>query len=68
MNTATVIGLGASVWLLLSVLLALFVGRMIRLRDRQRPRRSPAEELPTAGRAVTASSWHRPAGDRRDEF
>lgn len=68
MSTATVIGLGASLWLLLSVLLALFVGRMIRLRDRQRPHRNPAAELPAVDWATTASSWRQPGGDRRDEF
>jgi uncharacterized membrane protein YdfJ with MMPL/SSD domain len=37
MSTAAVIALGVLVWLLLAVLLALFVGRMIQLRDRRRP-------------------------------
>src|SRR5918997_1466795 len=47
MSTTAVIGLGVLIWVLLAILLALFVGRMIRLRDRQRPGRTepdaPAE-------------------------
>lgn len=37
MSTTVVIGLGTLAWVLLAILLALSVGRMIRLRDRQRP-------------------------------
>lgn len=37
MSTTAVIGLGILAWVLLAIPLALFVGRMIRLRDRQRP-------------------------------
>ena len=37
MSTIAVIGLGILAWVLLSIPLALFVARMIRLRDRQRP-------------------------------
>lgn len=68
MSTATVIGLGAFVWMLLSIVLALFVGRMIRLRDRQRPHPDRSEELPVTDRAAASSSWRRPGGDRRDGF
>ena len=51
MSTTAVIGLGVLVWVLLAILLAFFVGRMIRLRDRQRPDRTepdaPAEGTST---------------------
>jgi hypothetical protein len=40
MSMAAVIGLGVLAWLLFAILLALFVGRMIQLRDRQRPDRA----------------------------
>ena len=40
MSMVAVISLGMLVWFLLAILLALFVGRIIRLRDRQRPDRS----------------------------
>lgn len=47
MSTIAVIGLGILAWVLLAIPLALFVARMIRLRDRQRPDRiepgAPAE-------------------------
>jgi hypothetical protein len=38
MVTTAVIGLGILAWVLLAILVSLFVARMIRLRDRQRPR------------------------------
>lgn len=67
MSTAAVIGLGVVAWVLLSTLLALFVGRMIQLRDRQRPDRSPPVELSATERAGTAQTQpSRP--DPRDEF
>lgn len=71
MSTAAVIGLGIFAWILLSTLLALFVGRMIKLRDRQRPDRSPsakfsATEFSATDRAGTTSQ--QPSGpDPRDE-
>ncbi len=37
MSTVTVISLGLLTWVLFAILLALFVARMIQLRDRQRP-------------------------------
>lgn len=40
MSTATVIGLGILVWVLLAIMLSLFIGRMIKLRDRQYPDRT----------------------------
>lgn len=53
MSTTAVIGLGILAWALLAILLALFVGRMIRLRDRQRPdwtkSETRAEDRPTGG-------------------
>ena len=50
MSTAAMIGLGVLAWILLSILLALFVGRMIQLRDRQRPDRSPPVDLSATDR------------------
>lgn len=40
MGTTAVIGLGILVWVLLAVLVALFLARLISLRDRQRPDRT----------------------------
>ena len=40
MTTAIVIGLGILAWVLLAIMLSLFVGRVIRLRDRQCPDRT----------------------------
>ncbi len=40
MGTTAVIGFGIVVWILLAILVALFVVRVIRLRDRQRPDRT----------------------------
>ena len=65
MSTTAVIGLGLLAWVLLAVPLALFVGRMIRLRDRQRPDptgpRTPAESKPGDGTEPfrTPSRWSR---------
>ena len=44
MSTVAVIGLVILVWGLFAILLALFVGRMIQLRDRQRPTEAPVED------------------------
>jgi hypothetical protein len=48
MSTIAVVGLGILAWVLLAIPLALFVARMIRLRDQQRPDRTepgaPAED------------------------
>lgn len=68
MSTAAVIGLGVFAWILLSILLALFVGRMIQLRDRQRPDRSPPVTLSATDRAGTASPQQSPGPDLRDEL
>ncbi|HEX2301703.1 MAG TPA: hypothetical protein VHH34_24895 [Pseudonocardiaceae bacterium] len=67
MSTVAVIGLGVFVWILLSVLLALFVGRMIQARDRQRPDQNPAVELPAAERARTAPPPQPSRQDPRDK-
>jgi hypothetical protein len=37
MGTTAVIGIGILAWVLMAIPLALFVGRMIRMRDRQHP-------------------------------
>lgn len=53
MSTAVAIGLGIATWALLAILLALFVGRMIRLRDRSRLGRATVAPPPkpwTGGR------------------
>lgn len=59
MSTIAVIGLGILMWILLAIPIALFVARMIRLRDRQRPDRTepgaPAEGKP----AEAGESTHR---------
>jgi hypothetical protein len=63
MSNAAAIGLGIMGWILVAILLALFVGRMIELRDRQRPdppepgRSEPPApgELPPDTQADTAS-------------
>ncbi|HKR50042.1 MAG TPA: hypothetical protein VJT72_10750 [Pseudonocardiaceae bacterium] len=62
MSTIAVIGLGILVWILLAIPLGLFVGRMIRLRDRQRPGRiEPGTSVEsTAGDA--AESCQTPRG------
>ncbi len=65
MNTTAVIGLGIVVWVLLAILLALFVGRMIMLRERQRPGGTepgaPAEDKPAdVGESTSGPSGWRP--------
>ncbi|MGH3926777.1 MAG: hypothetical protein ACRDS9_27230 [Pseudonocardiaceae bacterium] len=60
MSTTAVIGLGILAWAVLAIPLALFVGRMIRLRDRQRPdwpgSEAPAEDSSTGGEESTGRS------------
>ncbi|MDQ4102646.1 MAG: hypothetical protein M3186_02610 [Actinomycetota bacterium] len=51
MSTTAVIGLGILAWAVLAVLFALLVGRMIRLRDRQRPDR-PKSQAAAEGRST----------------
>lgn len=57
MSTVAVIGFGILAWILLAIPLALFVGRMIRLRDWQRPDRTepgaPAEGTSADGAEAT---------------
>ncbi|HEU0088683.1 MAG TPA: hypothetical protein VFQ77_13730 [Pseudonocardiaceae bacterium] len=69
MSTPVVIGLGLVAWVLLGMLLALFLGRVIQLRDRQQPHRGPPRPPATlgSGKQVRASSLHPGAGDRRNE-
>jgi ornithine cyclodeaminase/alanine dehydrogenase-like protein (mu-crystallin family) len=63
MSTTAVIGLGILAWAVLAVLLALFVGRMIRIRDRQRPDRT--ESNAAEGRSTGGEeSIRKPAGWR----
>lgn len=62
MSTTVVLGLGILAWVLLAVLLALSVGRMIRLRDRQRPDRTE-QGAPVEGKADDSTeSLHTPPG------
>lgn len=68
MSTAAMIGLGIVAWVLLSVLLALFVGRMIQLRDRQRPDRTPPVTRAPSDRARAASPRPGSGRDLPDEF
>ncbi len=60
MSTTAMIGLGILAWVLLAILLALFVGRMIRLRDRQRPDRTepgaPAQGTSAQGTSAQGTS------------
>ncbi|MFN2495219.1 MAG: hypothetical protein ABR608_04835 [Pseudonocardiaceae bacterium] len=62
MNTVAVIGLGVLAWVLLATLLALFLGRMIQLRDRQRPDRTEpgASEEPTRAASSQARVGSKP--------
>ena len=63
MTTTAVIGLGILTWAVLAVLLALFVGRMIRIRDRQRL--DGTESNAAEGRSTGGDeSIHKPAGWR----
>ncbi len=65
MSTTAVIGLGSCAWVLLAILVALFVARMARLRDSERPDRTeqgvPAESKSAAG---AESSHTRPGWER----
>ncbi|MDQ4011063.1 MAG: hypothetical protein M3228_10320 [Actinomycetota bacterium] len=58
MSMTAVIGLGIA-WVLLAVLVALFVGRMIRLRDRHHPDR-PEPDAPAEGESAGTSVEKRP--------
>lgn len=59
MSTTAVIGLGILVWVLLAMLAALFVGRMIRMRDRHRPDWTEPG-TPAEGEAADATAERRP--------
>jgi hypothetical protein len=63
MTTAAVIGLGILVWVLLAILLALFVGRITRLRDRQRPDRTESAP-PAEGKLADVAAGGPLAGRR----
>jgi hypothetical protein len=64
MGTTAVIGLGILAWILMAIPLALFVGRMIRIRDRQRPDRTepgaPAEGTSRDGTGDGTGACHTP--------
>jgi hypothetical protein len=60
MSMTVVIGLGvAIVWVLISILVALVVARMIRLRDQQRPRDDTPDGRATPDTSARSSqrSW-----------
>ena len=59
MSATAVVGLGILAWVLLATLLALFVGRMIKRRDRQRPNRTEPEAS-AKGESADASVERRP--------
>lgn len=59
MSTSTAIGLGILAWVLLAIVLALFLGHMIQLRDRERLPRAPRSartRLRSVGRPGPAPS------------
>lgn len=54
MSMTVVIGLGVAIaWILIATFVALVVARMIRLRDRQRPRGA----IPDASARLSPRSW-----------
>jgi hypothetical protein len=64
MSTTAAIALGILAWVLLAILLALFVGRMIILRDRQRPDRTEPEGPAEGGSADGGEPIYKPPGWR----
>lgn len=68
MSMAAAFGLGFLTWVVLSILLALFLGRMIQLRELQRPGWISPAERPPSDRAGAASPWQRPGWELRDEI
>ncbi len=62
MGTPVVIGLGILAWVLLAILGALFVARMIRLRDGPRPDRTEPGAPAEAESADGAESFHMQPG------
>lgn len=66
MSMAAAFGLGFVTWVVLSVLLALFLGRVIQLREWQRPDRTPPVEFRPHDRAGAASP-RRSGWELRDE-
>ncbi|MQA14181.1 MAG: hypothetical protein GEV09_08410 [Pseudonocardiaceae bacterium] len=66
MSTAMMIILGVLVWILLAILLALFLGRMIRLRDRQ-GRSSVDQRLHDPTEDATSTSSGTQPDPRRNE-
>lgn len=62
MSTIAVIGLGILAWVLLAIPLALFVARVIRLRDRQRPDRTEQGAPPEGKLTDVGESMRKPAG------
>ncbi len=67
MSMAAAFGLGFVTWVVLSSMLALFLGRMIQLRERQRPERTPPAEFRLHHRAGASSPRRRSGWDPRDE-
>lgn len=65
MSMIAVIGLGILAWVLVAIPLALFVGRMIMLRERQRPHRTEPEAPAESTLADVGESIRRPPRWRR---
>ena len=69
MSTSTAIGLGILAWVLLAIVLSLFLGHMIQLRERQRRPRVEGNARPrlrSVGQPDTASSPVGSGWDLRD--
>lgn len=65
MSTTAMIVLGIVVWILLAIALALFIGRVVRLRDRQVP---PADDAPKEPAADQVRSYsHAPRDSQRHD-
>lgn len=67
MSTTAVIGLGFSAWVLLAILVALFVARMTRLRDSERPDRTEQRVSAEGKSADGGESSHTPGWHRRSK-
>ncbi|MGH3909075.1 MAG: hypothetical protein ACRDTE_33590 [Pseudonocardiaceae bacterium] len=67
MSMSAAFGLGVLTWVVLSIMVALFLGRMIQLRERQCPDRAPPQERPPSDRAGAASPRQRSGWELRDE-
>ncbi len=67
MSMAEAFGLGFVTWVALSILVAFFLGRMIQVRERQRPGQPPPAKRPPSDRAGVVSPLRRSCWELRDE-